>query len=87
MEELRESVPAFQVCILHTITNKPTNPRFVLLHDKMEGREAYQKHSCTCGSGVRYGVPCRHLWAVLRSTTAATFHSGLINGLMQRPLE
>jgi len=38
-------------------------------------------HTCTCGSGVRCGVPCRHYWAVLCCSTAATFHRGLVNDL------
>lgn len=71
----------FQVKILRTITNKPTSPHYVLLYDKVEGRECYKGHACTCGTGVRCGVPCRHFWAVLRGTTLATFHSGLVNDL------
>lgn len=77
----QEDVRCFQVRILHTITDKPTNPHFVLLHDKVEGRECYRCHTCTCGSGVRCGVPCRHFWAVLRSSSEATFHEGLVNDL------
>lgn len=87
--DLRGAVPAqhhadlrcFKVGILHTVTDKPTNPHFVMLHDKLQGRDAYQAHTCTCGSGVRCGVPCRHYWAVLCCSTAATFHRGLVNDL------
>jgi len=43
--------------------------------------ELCQAHTCTCGSGVRCGVPCRHYWAVLCCSTAATFHRGLVNDL------
>lgn len=46
LEELRSSIPVpqqahvrcFKVSILHTVTNKPTNPHFILLRDKVEGR-------------------------------------------------
>jgi hypothetical protein len=85
--ELRAAIPEqdtvqiFKVSLLHTVTNKPTNPQFVILYDKIEGRECFQEHTCTCGSTVRCGVPCRHFWAVVRSSTVATFHSGLINDL------
>jgi len=71
----------YKLVLLHTITNKPTNPQFVILFSKLEGRQAYKDHVCTCGCGVRSGVPCRHFWAVLRSTTTATFHQGLVNDL------
>uniref|UniRef100_A0A7S1SSS1 SWIM-type domain-containing protein n=1 Tax=Tetraselmis chuii TaxID=63592 RepID=A0A7S1SSS1_9CHLO len=93
-DELRAAAPAhqqedvrcFEVNIMHTITDKTTNPYFVLLHDKVEGRECYMCHTCTCGYGVRCGVPCRHFWAVLRSSSEATFHQGLVNDLAPRGL-
>ena len=89
MEDLKSALPTtqdkdiicYQVKILHTVTNKPLNPHFVVMHGKLEGREVYLKHFCTCGSGVTCGVPCRHFFAVLRSTTAACFHQGMINDL------
>ena len=65
----------------HCVTDKPKNPQFVLLLDKLPGREAYQDHSCSCGDHCRMGVPCRHYWAVLAASSAATFHPGLINDL------
>ena len=53
----------FTVRILHTVTDKPTNPHFVILYDKVQDHEAYKSHMCTCGSSVTCGVPCRHYTA------------------------
>ena len=75
------SVKVYQVDILHTVTARICSPHFVVLHDKVEGREAYKQYLCTCGSGIRCGVPCRHYWAVLRHSTAPAFHRGLVNDL------
>ena len=77
-------VRMFTVKILHTVTDKPTNPHFVILYDKIQDHEAYKSHMCTCASSIRCGVPCRHFWAVLRATTSAAFHGGLINDLWFR---
>ena len=77
----QDNTHCFQVKILHTLTDKPTSPHYIILHDKLEGRDCYRSHSCTCGSGVRCGVPCRHFWAVIRGTTLASFHKGLVNDL------
>ena len=84
LEEHHETLRVFRLDLLHTITNKPTNPQFLILYDKLKGRGAYQQHICTCGSAIRCGVPCRHFWGLLRSTTAATFHRGLVNDLWFR---
>jgi len=61
----RAGVRCYRVTLLHTVidNNRTRNPHYVLLYDKMEGREASWQHVCTCGSGVRCGVPCRHFWA------------------------
>ena len=74
-------VKVFQVDILHTVTAQLCSPHFVVLHDKVSGREAFKAYLCTCGSGIRCGVPCRHYWAVLRHSTAPAFHRGLVNDL------
>ena len=79
--EHREVATTFVVKILHTITTGPTAPHYIILFNKIEGRECFQEHMCTCGTGVRTGVPCRHFWSVLRSTTCATFNCGLVNDL------
>ena len=88
-EELRGAMPAathgevkvFCVELNHTVNNNLMNPHFVLLHDKVEGRECFKAYRCTCDSGIRCGVPCRHYWAVMRHSTAAAFHGGLVNDL------
>ena len=80
-EEQQQDVRIFKVQLRHTVTDKPKNPQFVLLHNKLPGREAYQEHTCTCGDHCRLGVPCRHYWAVLMSCNAATFHRGMVNDL------
>ena len=74
-------VKIYQVDILHTVTAQLCSPHFVVLHDKVSGREAFKAYLCTCGSGIRCGVPCRHYWAVLRHSTAPAFHRGLVNDL------
>ena len=80
-------VVTFQVDLLHTISNQMTSPHFVVLHDKVHGREAYQNYLCTCGSGIRCGVPCRHYWAVLKQSTTPAFHRGLVNDLWFKEAE
>jgi hypothetical protein len=72
---------SFKVLPLHTVTDRECSPHFVVLHDKVPGRECYLGHACTCGSEVRTGVPCRHFWAVLRSTSLATFQMDSVNEL------
>ena len=74
-------VKVYQVDILHTVSAQLCSPHFVVLHDKVSGREAFKAYLCTCGSGIRCGVPCRHYWAVLRHSTAPAFHRGLVNDL------
>ena len=52
---------------------------FMILFDKLDRRESNLQHVCTCGCSIRCGV-----WAVLRSTTTATIHEGLVNDLWFR---
>eukprot|EP00192_Tetraselmis_astigmatica_P024693 CAMPEP_0117696332 /NCGR_PEP_ID=MMETSP0804-20121206/28622_1 /TAXON_ID=1074897 /ORGANISM="Tetraselmis astigmatica, Strain CCMP880" /LENGTH=349 /DNA_ID=CAMNT_0005510475 /DNA_START=1276 /DNA_END=2323 /DNA_ORIENTATION=- len=88
-DELRAAVPAgaqrdgaraFQVDLFHTVSLRPASPHFVVLHDKVPGRECYMRYLCTCGSGVWCGA-CRHYWAVHRHSTAPAFHAGLVNDM------
>ena len=59
-EEHKHIVKIYQINLLHTITDKPTNAQFLILYNKLPNRQAYTDHVCTCGSHVRSGVPCRH---------------------------
>ena len=76
-----QTIKVFRVSVICTITTRKCSPHFIVLYDKLEDRECYKRHSCTCLSGVRCGVPCRHFWAVLRMSSMATFHLGIINDL------
>jgi len=89
VDHIREQLPAehraasktFMVTVLHTLTSRSCSPQFIILQDKIPGRDCFRRPACTCGTGIRTGVPCRHFWAVLRSSTYATFHTGLLNDL------
>jgi hypothetical protein len=71
---------AVLVKLKHTIA-AASNPQFVLLTRKVEGRNCYQDYLCTCGSSIKSGMPCRHFWAVLQYLRVASFHFGMVNDL------
>ena len=74
-----DTFPAL-VRLKHTI-QAVSNPQFVVLTDKVEGKGCYHGYLCTCGSTTRTGVPCRHFWAVLQHLPDVAFHFGMVNDL------
>lgn len=57
-------------------------PQHVVLWDRLPAEGgANTRHLCTCGFGVRGGVPCRHFWAVAINSRQASFNFGQVNDL------
>ena len=71
----KHGVKIYKVNVLHTATNKQCNPHYVILSEKLDGRDTYREFVCTYSFAVRRGVPCRHFWAVVRGSTSAAIQN------------
>ena len=73
----------FMVTIMPLVSRRGAlSAQHVVLWDRLPGEGGVNKrHFCTCGSGVRGGVPCRHFWAVAINSREASFNFGLVNDL------
>ena len=73
--------------VVHTklsVNRERRSPHFVILRDKVDTSAIYMQFICTCGSSIRCGIPCLHLWAVFEPRPEAAFHLGLVNDLWLR---
>jgi hypothetical protein len=64
-----------------TIDSGRNNPHFVVIKDKPTDTDFFTNYLCTCGCGIKCGVPCRHYWVAYVNTGRVAFHFGMVHDL------